>query len=242
MSASGPAVNECTLIEVRVGKVRRLGNTEIITGIDKQICQGAVRVRALGVEGDEQGEKVIHGGPDKAVLQYARHHYDAWKQEFPESGDLFKAGGFGENFVADSFDEDSVCIGDVVQVGSVTLQVAQPRQPCFKLNHRFQQPSMSRRAQQSHKTGWYYRVLQEGIVQAGDVIRLIERPNSPWSVSRVQYYLYDNTRDFAATTELANLSVLAADMRRLFEKRLASKRIERWDGRLSDEKPQPSAS
>jgi MOSC domain-containing protein YiiM len=240
MSESDPSVdNECVLIEVRVGKVRRLGNTEIMSGIDKQVCHGAVRITTLGVEGDEQGEKVIHGGPDKAVLQYAHHHYHAWKEEVPASDKLFESGGFGENFVADGFDEKSLCIGDVIQVGTVKLQVAQPRQPCFKLNHRFQQPSMARRAQQTHRTGWYYRVLQEGVVQAGDVMCLIERPNSHWSVSRVQYYLYDNTRDFVATSELANLSLLAADMRRLFTKRLTSKRIERWEGRLSDEKAGP---
>ena len=225
---------ECSLLEVRVGQVKRLGNSDIMSGIDKLACFGPVRVSTLGVDGDEQGEKVIHGGPEKAVLQYAHHHYAAWREEFPGSAHLLKAGGFGENLVASGFDEDNVCIGDVVRIGSVVVQVAQPRQPCFKLNHRFQQTEMSRRAQQSHRTGWYYRVLQEGSLVAGDVMRITERPLPQWSVSRVQYYLYDNTRDRAATTELAELKLLAGAMRKLFEKRLMSKNVERWDSRLAD--------
>ena len=233
-SKKAQALPECTVMEVRVGKVRRLGQTDIMTGIDKLVRAGPVRISTLGVEGDEQGEKVIHGGPDKAVLQYAVDHYPGWRKEFPGSAHLLKAGGFGENIVASGFDEENICVGDVVEVGSVRLQVAQPRQPCFKLNHRFQQASMSRRAQESHRTGWYYRVLQEGTVSAEDVMRIIERPYPQWSVSRVQHYLYDNTGDRVATAELANLEVLAAAQRQLFAKRLSSQAVERWDDRLAD--------
>lgn len=229
------SIQETTLDEIRVGKVQRLGQTEIMTGIEKSVCMGPVSVSALRVEGDEQGEAVIHGGPHKAVLQYARQHYAEWSREFPGSAHLFRPGGFGENLVAEDFDEQNMCIGDIVQIGTVVLQVAQPRQPCFKLNHRFQQSTMARRAQESHRTGWYYRVLQPGLICAGDVMRVVERPHPEWTVSKVQDVLYTDTQNFEAITKLVNLEALAPDMRTLLRKRLDSRDVEEWNSRLIDE-------
>ena len=226
---------ETTLLEVRIGKVKRLGETKIMTGIDKKVCAGPVAVSDLRVEGDEQGEAVIHGGPDKAVLQYAAHHYPSWAEEFPESAHLFGPGGFGENLVAEGFDEETICIGDRVEVGSLVLQVAQPRQPCFKLNHRFQQKTMSRRAQQSRRTGWYYRVLTPGTVEAGDAMRVAERPHPEWSVARVQHYLYTAIDDYPHISVLAELPLLAEDMRKVFRRRAEANKVEEWDSRLEDE-------
>jgi len=235
LAAIETAIQETRLEEVRVGNVKRLGETQIMTGIEKSVCEGPVNVSDVRVEGDEQGEAVIHGGPHKAVLQYARHHYDAWKKEFPGSAHLFNPGGFGENLVADGFDEENMCIGDVVKIGTLVLQVAQPRQPCFKLNHRFQQTAMSRRSQESHRTGWYYRVLQPGIISAGEAIRVVERPHPEWTVSRVQDILYSDTRNFSAIEALVKLEALAPDMRTLLGKRLDSRSVEEWDSRLIDE-------
>jgi MOSC domain-containing protein YiiM/ferredoxin-NADP reductase len=235
LDAIDTVLQETTLEEIRIGKVKRLAQTTIMTGIEKSVCQGPVRVSDVRIEGDEQGEAVIHGGPHKAVLQYARHHYDAWRKELPASAHLFNPGGFGENLVADGFDEENMCIGDVVEVGSVVLQVAQPRQPCFKLNHRFQQTSMSRRTQESHRTGWYYRVLRTGEVCAGDQMRVVERPHPQWTVSRVQDILYSDTQNLPAIAELVELEELAPDMRALLRKRLESMEVEEWNSRLIDE-------
>jgi len=222
------------LLEVRIGKVKRLGETDIMTAIAKSVCAGPVTIEAERVCGDEQGEAVIHGGPDKSVLQYARHHYAQWQQEFPASATLFQAGGFGENLVADGWDETTMCIGDVVQIGGALLQVAQPRSPCFKLNHRFQQPTMSRRAQQTHRTGWYYRVLRQGVIAAGDTMQVIERPLPLWSVTRVQHYLYDEPRNQDAAYELSTMPLLAESLRTVFGRRCKTRKVEDWDARLVD--------
>jgi len=232
--ATSPWPAATTLLEVRIGKVQRLGATDIMSAIAKSLCAGPVAIEAMRVCGDEQGEAIIHGGPDKSVLQYARQHYDLWRAEFPASAALFQAGGFGENLVADGWDESSLCIGDVVEVGTALLQVAQPRSPCFKLNHRFQQQTMSRRAQQTHRTGWYYRVLRQGVVAAGDAMRVIERPLPQWPVTRVQHYLYDEPRNQDAAHELSTLPLLAEALRTVFGRRCKTRKVEEWDARLVD--------
>jgi len=223
-----------TLMEVRVGKVKRLGSTEIMTAIAKSVCDGPVAIEAQRVCGDEQGEAIIHGGPDKSVLQYAAHHYAKWREEFPASSHLFNTGGFGENLVAEGWDETIMCIGDVVEIGGALLQVAQPRSPCFKLNHRFQQATMSRRAQQTHRTGWYYRVLRQGVIEAGDAMRVIERPLPLWSVDRVQHYLYDEPRNQDAAYELSTMPLLAEALRTVFGRRCKTRAVEEWTSRLID--------
>jgi MOSC domain-containing protein YiiM len=233
-AADTPLPAPTTLLEVRIGKVRRLGETDIMTAIAKSVCAGPVAIEAQRVRGDEQGEAIIHGGPDKSVLQYARHHYAQWQAEFPESAPLFAPGGFGENLVAESWDETTMCIGDVVEIGGALLQVAQPRSPCFKLNHRFGQQTMSRRAQQTHRTGWYYRVLQQGVVQAGDTMQVVERPLPQWTVDRVQHYLYDEPRNQDAAHELSTMPLLAEALRTVFGRRCKTRTVEEWNARLID--------
>lgn len=230
-----PIPPPAALRELRTGRVKRLGATNIVTGIAKTPREGAVCIGPVGVDGDEQGEKIIHGGPEKAVLHYAADHYETWKRELPERAPYFAPGGFGENLVAYGLDETNMCIGDVVRLGGAVLQVAQPRQPCFKLNHRFHEPSMSRRAQETGRTGWYYRVLQVGDVKAGDLIQVVERPHPDWPVRRVQHYLYAATLDRPALEQLAGMKELAVAARGVFAKRLEASAVESWDDRLIDE-------
>jgi MOSC domain-containing protein YiiM len=222
------------LAEVRTGKARRLNETSISSAIGKTPREGKVWIGELGLEGDEQAQKPLHGGPDKAVLHYAAHHYAAWAAELPERAALFTPGGFGENLVAFSLDETNVCIGDAIRVGEALLQVAQPRGPCYKLNHRFFEPTMSRRVQESGRSGWYCRVLQPGAVAAGDRIIVEERPHPEWPVRRVQYFLYEKPLDREALGALAALPALAESLRAVFAKRLASSSVESWTRRLTD--------
>ena len=99
-------------------------------------------------------------------------------RKFVKSAHLFRIGGFGENLVAQRANERSTCIGDIVRFGrDVEAQVSLPRQPCYKLNHRFQEKNMSRLAQERFRTGRYYRIIQKGTIQAGDEILLLERLN-----------------------------------------------------------------
>ena len=221
------------LIEIRTGKPASLGDGTLVSAINKTPRSGPVALRRLGLDGDEQADRRFHGGPDKAVLHYAADNYDAWRAEQPAQPELFAPGAFGENFVSRELNETNVCLGDVFRIGAAEVEVSQPRQPCFKLNHRFHQGDMARRVQTTGRTGWYYRVLTEGDVAAGDVITLIERPFPDWTLRRVQQHLYVKTQDATAIETLAKLPALSESMRKLFATRLAARATESWDARLT---------
>jgi MOSC domain-containing protein YiiM/ferredoxin-NADP reductase len=212
-----------TLLEVRTGKTKAVFGPGIKSAIYKSPRQGRVKITKLGCEGDQQTFHE-HGGPDKALLQYCSVHYSAWKTELPDSKEMFGPGGFGENLVADGVSEEDVCIGDVIRIGEeVLISVCEPRQPCYMLNHRFKVKDMSKRSQDSRRTGWYLRVLREGYVQAGDEMVLIERPNPRWSIKRVQHFLYKDMRNEDAIRELVQLDGLGKAVVDLFANRLRKK-------------------
>ncbi|RSL42088.1 hypothetical protein CEP53_012388 [Fusarium sp. AF-6] len=183
-----------------------------------------MKVGKLGLEGDEH-DPTFHGGPDKAILGYCSSHYPAWQTSYPERKDRFVPGGFGENFVTAEMNERNVCIGDIISVGpEVLLQVSLPRQPCFKLNHRFSLKNFAPVTYQTSRTGWYYRVLHEGVVSVGDELRLVERQWPKWTVERVQEYLHRNTDNLEMNEELSTLEVLGQESRGQFMKRVARAR------------------
>jgi ferredoxin-NADP reductase/MOSC domain-containing protein YiiM len=230
-------IQRTILREVRVGKVARLGKSDIMSGIAKSVCAGPVFVADKLIAGDKYGSPQLHGGAEQVILQYPEEHYAAWQEEFPERAERLRAGGFGENFVASGFNESNICIGDVVEVGEARLQVSMPRQPCFRLNHRFEQPSMARRVQQTCRTGWYYRVLRPGAVSSGDTLRIVERPHPEWTISKIQHYLYVDTGNVEAMATLADLELMAPLMRDMFRKRLQSLEVEDWSSRLVEGSP-----
>ncbi|MGR5076367.1 MOSC domain-containing protein [Photobacterium swingsii] len=215
--------------QLRLGKIKTLHSFK--SAIDKQLVEHSYLHRQ-GLTGDEQAES-FHGGEDRAILQYESEHYQQLASTFPDSTPYFVDGGFGENFVVAGMNESNMCIGDIVQVGSVKLQLSQPRQPCFKLNHRFQEPTLSRYTQDNAKTGWFYRVITQGEIQTGIPISVIERPFPQWTVERVQHYLYHETSNKDATTELANLEPLADEVKNVFKRRLENNDVENWESRLN---------
>lgn len=154
------------------------------TGMFKQRHAGPVRVEMHGIVGDQQGDTRVHGGPEKAVHQYAAQNYKRLAQAFPGSASELKAGSLGENISAVGLCEVSVHIGDVFQVGSAVLQVSQPRSPCWKINHRFDAEHMSMFVAKERITGWYYRVIQPGCFEAGDRIELLERHSARFSIDQ----------------------------------------------------------
>lgn len=141
-------------------------------------------------------------------------------------------GAFGENLVVAGVEEGDVCIGDVIGIGAeVLISVCEPRQPCYMLNHRFKVKDMSRRAQDSGRTGWYSKVLREGEIRAGDEMVLVERPNPRWTVRRVQHYLYKDKKNEEAMVELVGLDGLGQSVKDLFANRIR-KQVEDMEGRL----------
>ncbi len=219
--------------EVRIGGVAQIGFSGIMSGIHKRTVGSRLRIGFEGLVGDRQVE-TFHGGREKAVLQYDVGHYAAWAAEFPEISGLFKAGGFGENFVVSGMTEANVCIGDYVRAGTSLLQVSESRQPCFKLNHRFGHQAISRHAQATGRTGWLYRVIEPGDVGPGDTISVVDRPLPQWPISRLQTYLYDLVDDLDMAEQISRLSHLSPGFRALFSRRVENGKAEDWSDRLSN--------
>lgn len=173
------------LASIQVGGIAPLGPDAVPSGFVKHGVAHPVAVGLLGLAGDAQADLTVHGGPDKAVYGYAAGHYPRWAAMFPELAGRFRAGGMGENLTIDGLDEASLCVGDVHAIGDALLQVCQPRQPCFKLALAMGEPRIGRTMVKTGLSGWYYRVLREGTIAAGEPIVLAERPNPEFAFSRL---------------------------------------------------------
>ncbi len=221
--------------ELRLGKIKPF--LSVTSAIDKYQVESSF-ISRLGLSGDEQADQIHHGGEDRAVLQYDSRHYQQLKTAFPNSRHLFINGSFGENFVVSGMNEHNTCIGDIVTVGSAVLQVAQPRQPCFKLNYAFNEARISRFTQNNYKTGWLYRVLEAGIVKKGDTIKVTERPYPQCTIAKVQHCLYHETNNIESAKQLSSLEPLASGIKAIFQRRIESNHVEDWEQRLSGEDAQ----
>lgn len=220
-------------VTLLVGSVLPLGQKGIPSGIDKHPVTLPLYISRSGIEGDAQGDHRHHGGQDKAVHHYPFEHYAAWRAEIGSRDVLERPGAFGENLSTSSLTEETVALGDVFRLGRVLLQISQGRQPCFKLNLRFGIPDMARRVQTTRRTGWYHRVLQEGIVTPGDELVLVDRPLPDWPIARLLNILYADALNREELSAMAALDILPESWRSLALRRLESGRFEDWERRLS---------
>lgn len=167
---TGPRVES-----VNVGGIREVewNGRLVTTGIWKQPVAGRVPVRGVNLAGDDQADRRVHGGPDKAVYAYAREDYDFWRDQH---GVDVVPGLFGENLTVAGLDLVSAVVGERWRVGSTVLEVAQPRMPCFKLGLRVGDPMFPKRFQRVGRMGAYLRIVEEGDVGAGDPVDVVARP------------------------------------------------------------------
>ncbi len=173
------------VVSVQIGRAAPLGPEGVLSGFVKRPVSGLIEVNPTGLWGDEQADLRVHGGPDKAVYGYPESRYEAWRTAYPQHSALLMPGGFGENLTIAGCDETTVCLNDIVRVGSCLLQVSQPRQPCFKFALRFADVAMPHAMIRNGYCGWYYRVLQPGRLAAGDALSLEDRPHPLWPIDRV---------------------------------------------------------
>lgn len=160
---------------------RAIGPKLQATGIYKSPVEQA-EIDHLGIVGDIQADKRVHGGPEKALHQFSLLSYQKIIQRFPLLHKRACPGSIGENISAFGMDEDNLGIGDTYQVGTAILQVSAPRIPCWKIDAKFSQPGLSQFIAAHHLSGWYYRVVQSGRIHLGDNINLIENSKSSLTV------------------------------------------------------------
>jgi MOSC domain-containing protein YiiM len=192
------------------------------TAFFKLPVTGSQQVGELGIVGDGQADLRFHGGPDKAVLAYSADHFARWQQELPQLS--WSGGAFGENLTIACCDESSVCIGDQWQLGQVRFEVSQPRQPCWKLSRRWRIDDLAKRVTQNGRSGWYVRVLEPGLIEAGQSFELLARPHAEWTITRAQQVMYFEKNNVAALEALAELPPLAESWREVFQERLRKRR------------------
>jgi len=186
------SVPTASLISVQVGVPRVVlrDGEEVATGIFKMPVTKRILMRTLNLDGDRQADLSVHGGRDKAVYAYPSEHYPFWKRELP--GVELPWGSFGENLTTEGLLETNVHLGDRFQIGTAEVAVTQPRLPCFKLNLKFQRDDMAKRLLASRRTGFYFRVLREGEIGAGDeIVRVHQDENRVSIADAMKIYLGD---------------------------------------------------
>lgn len=214
-------MKEAVIAAVNVGLPKAVpnGKKEVETGIFKYPVDGAVYLSKLGFEGDGQADLKNHGGPDKAACVYSTDRFAFW-----EDGVLPKLGpgAFGENLSIAGAAEEDFCIGDTFAIGEAVVQLSQPRQPCFKLSVRYGVPELPAKVQETGYSGFYFRVLQEGRVQAGDRIELLKRHSAGMTVMRANEIKYKLKDDVEAIRSLLGIEELADAWRGPLETRLSA--------------------
>jgi MOSC domain-containing protein YiiM len=220
---------------VLAGKAAPIDQRGRLSAIAKTPIAGPWRITKTGLSNDEQADLKNHGGLEKAVHHYPFDHYRDWSEEIGPHPLLASPGAFGENISTAGWTEQNIHIGDVIGFGSTVLQVSQGRQPCWKLNARFDRRDMSMLTQTRGRTGWYYRVLDAGEANEHDTLQLIQRKQKDWPLSRLTRLLYIDTRQYEELKEMAEIPELAEGWRKLAVRRIQTRATEDWAPRLTGE-------
>jgi MOSC domain-containing protein YiiM len=208
------------LISVNVGLPRDVNwqGKVVQTSIWKDPVAQRTYVSKLNVEGDRQSDLSVHGGADKAVYAYPSEHYSYWRSNLPDVA--LPWGAFGENFTTEGLLEDHICIGDRFQIGSAEFIVTQPRMPCFKLGIRFNRMDMVKRFLKSKRTGFYFSVIREGEVEAGDPIHFRDRQEGGLTIADIVNLYTVDSENQELLRRATELSALPNGWKEYFRKRL----------------------
>ena len=204
-----------TLIDaLLIGRPKPFRADGTMSAMAREPTAGPVMLTKLGFVGDQVADPSVHGGADKAVHFYPPEHYPFWSVMLDGHPHLDCAGAFGENVSAGGLTEDKIKIGDRFRIGKALVEVAQGRQPCWKLDHHFGVHGLAGEVIRTVRCGFYFRVIEEGQVEAGDTIIQVERAPHDWTVKRAFKMLIGGGHraegSGAALKELAELETLAA--------------------------------
>ena len=197
---------------VCTGTARPFNGAET-SAIAKRPREGTVQVLTDGLAPDEQADRRVHGGPEMALHLYPLDHHAWWREQIGDHAALDEPGGFGSNLAVTGLTEDMAHIGDRFRLGTALIEVSQPRQPCWKIEHRFGQKGMVARIVASGRCGWYFRVIETGAITAGDTLERLALGEGEWSVARVFRALVAGKATQAELAELADLPALSPELR-----------------------------
>lgn len=220
------------VIGLFAGRPEQLWPGRAPSAIRKVPVCGPVHIGREGFAGDVQADKTVHGGKEKAIHQYSADHLESWQAELPDLADLMRPGCFGENISASGVTERDLCLGDVLSLGTARVQVCQGRQPCWKLNLHIGDDRMAARFQKSGRTGWYYRVLDDGVANVGDQMDLQQRPNPQWPLDVVIGARFNASLPTRTARDLSELTELSASWRASFGKKANPAYLEDTSRRL----------
>jgi MOSC domain-containing protein YiiM len=193
----------------------------VTTGIYKQPVAGCTPIRVVNLDGDRQADLRVHGGADKAVYAYPSEFYELWSRERPELD--FGPGTFGENLTTEGLLDNDVSIGDHFRVGTAELVVTQPRLPCFKLGIKMGRDTFVTDFLERGLFGFYFAVVREGEVAAGDPIVELQRDPRGFRVTEVARLFTRDRDDVESMRRAADLDVLPESWRAYFRKRLSAR-------------------
>ena len=191
----------------------------VTTGIFKEPVAGRIMLQRLNLEGDGQADLWGHGGAFRAVYAYSHENYAHWARELGR--DDFTIGQFGENLTVDGMLDDQICVGDVFRIGGALVEVSQPRIPCYKLAIKMGVEGFQNRFLESGRVGFYFRVLEEGELGAGDVVELIKRDPRRMTVREASSLLYFDKENLEATRQALQIPALSHGWKGSFIERLA---------------------
>jgi MOSC domain-containing protein YiiM len=208
------------IVSVNVGLPREVEwkHRRVLTAIFKDPVQGIIPLRSLNLDGDRQADLTVHGGPDKAVYGYPVEHYEYWRAQLPQMPATL--GAFGENLTTRGVLEKDFNIGDQVRIGTALLQVSQPRMPCYKLQVRFDRDDMTKLFAVSRRSGFYFSVIEEGEVKAGDAIEIVQRDEHGVSVADVNGMYYARKIDRELMARALQVPALTAESRSMLLSRV----------------------
>jgi MOSC domain-containing protein YiiM len=208
------------VLSINVGLPRAVvwkGRT-VVTGIFKEPVAGHIAIKRLNLEGDRQADLTIHGGAEKAIYAFPAEYYPFWQEQFPEMA--FPWGMFGENLTIEGLLDETVHIGDQFQVGSAHVMVTQPRLPCYKLALKFGRDDILKRFLRSGLTGFYFAVLKEGEVAAGEPIKLLHRDEHEVKVADITRLYREDRHNLDLLRRVVLLEALPEAWRDYFLQRL----------------------
>jgi MOSC domain-containing protein YiiM len=208
------------IISLNVGVPRTVTShgRELTTGIFKSPVPGPLMLRRLNLDGDRQADLENHGGRDKAVYAYPSEHYEFWRCELPEMELPWSM--FGENLTTEGLNEENVSIGDYFRIGEAIVKVTQPRIPCYKLGIRFGRDDIVKRFLASRRSGIYFSVQEEGLVNVGDTIERIHGSDHGITVAEINRVFINGSEDLDAVRRIVRLEILPSGLQNDFIQQL----------------------